>query len=207
MKILLDDFNPKAGREMIFKPTIGNESLHEISNDNRDRVINFATWKKLYVKSSMFPDRSIHKHIWTSPKGNTYNQIDHVLVGRKRHSSILDVRSFRGADCDTDHYSIVAKIRDRLAVSKRAAQKIDMERCNVKKLYEGDVNEQCQATIRNKLAALENLQNSGDFNDNIRENINISAQESLGYCESKHREPWFIEEYSELVYRRKQAKL
>jgi hypothetical protein len=33
MKILLGDFNVKVGREGIFKPTIGNESLHEISND------------------------------------------------------------------------------------------------------------------------------------------------------------------------------
>jgi hypothetical protein len=31
MKILLGDFNARAGREDIFKPTIGNESLHEIS--------------------------------------------------------------------------------------------------------------------------------------------------------------------------------
>jgi hypothetical protein len=30
MKILLEDFNANAGREDIFKPTIGNESLHEI---------------------------------------------------------------------------------------------------------------------------------------------------------------------------------
>jgi hypothetical protein len=34
MKILLGDFNAKVGREVIIKPTIGNESLHEISNDN-----------------------------------------------------------------------------------------------------------------------------------------------------------------------------
>jgi hypothetical protein len=34
MKILLGDFIAKVGREHIFKPTIGNESLHEISNDN-----------------------------------------------------------------------------------------------------------------------------------------------------------------------------
>jgi hypothetical protein len=43
MKILLGDFNAKVGREDIFKPTIGNESLHEISNDNGIRVVNFAT--------------------------------------------------------------------------------------------------------------------------------------------------------------------
>jgi hypothetical protein len=39
------------------------------------------------------------------------------LVVRRKHSNILDVRSFRGADCDTDHYLIVAKIRERLAES------------------------------------------------------------------------------------------
>jgi exonuclease III len=33
-KILLGDFNAKVGREDIFKPTIRNESSHEISNDN-----------------------------------------------------------------------------------------------------------------------------------------------------------------------------
>jgi hypothetical protein len=39
MKIMLGDFNAKVGREDIFKPTIGNESLHEISNDNGIRVV------------------------------------------------------------------------------------------------------------------------------------------------------------------------
>jgi hypothetical protein len=34
MEMLLGDFNAKVGREDIFKPTTGNESLHEISNDN-----------------------------------------------------------------------------------------------------------------------------------------------------------------------------
>jgi hypothetical protein len=31
--ILLGDFKAKIGREDIFKPTLGNESLHKISND------------------------------------------------------------------------------------------------------------------------------------------------------------------------------
>ena len=34
MKNLLGDFNAKVGRENSFKPTIGNESLHQGSNDN-----------------------------------------------------------------------------------------------------------------------------------------------------------------------------
>jgi hypothetical protein len=50
MKILFGDFNDKAGREDIFKPTIGNESLHEISNDNGVRAVNFAHPKILLSK-------------------------------------------------------------------------------------------------------------------------------------------------------------
>jgi hypothetical protein len=78
MKILLGDFNAKVGREDIFKPKIGNESLHEISNDNRVRVVNFATSKNLVVKSTVFPHHSIHKYTWTSPDGKMHNQIDHI---------------------------------------------------------------------------------------------------------------------------------
>jgi hypothetical protein len=42
---LIGDFNAKVGREDILKPTIGNESLHEFSNDNGVGVIDFATFK------------------------------------------------------------------------------------------------------------------------------------------------------------------
>jgi hypothetical protein len=75
------------------------------------------------------------------------------------------------ADCDTDRCLVVAKVRERLAVSKRAAQRVDAERFNVNTLNEEDVKEQYQVTIRNKFAALENLGGSGNINrawDNIR---------------------------------------
>jgi hypothetical protein len=105
-------------REDIFKPIIGNESLHEASNDNRVRVVNFVTSKNLSVKSTTFPHCDIHKHAWTSPGGVTHNQINHVLIDKRRHSNILDVCSFRGANCDTDYYLVVAKLRERISVSK-----------------------------------------------------------------------------------------
>jgi len=54
MKILLRDFNAKQGRQNTFKLTTGNESLHQDSNDNGVRILNFATSINLVVKSTMF---------------------------------------------------------------------------------------------------------------------------------------------------------
>jgi hypothetical protein len=73
MKILLGDFNAKVDRENVFKLTIENKTLHENSNDNGIRAVNFATSKNLVVKSTMLPHRRIHKHSRTSPEGNPNN--------------------------------------------------------------------------------------------------------------------------------------
>ena len=44
-KIILGNFSAKVGRENTFKPRIGNESLHQDSNDNGVRKVNVATSK------------------------------------------------------------------------------------------------------------------------------------------------------------------
>jgi hypothetical protein len=81
MKILLEDLNAKVDREDFLKLTIGNESLHEISNYNGIKVVNFVTSKNLTFKSTMLPHYNIHKYTWTTPDGKSHNQIDHILIG------------------------------------------------------------------------------------------------------------------------------
>jgi hypothetical protein len=78
MKILLD-FNAKVGRENIFKPTIGNDSQHQDSNDNGVRIINFATstdllWnpnRQAGIRSQIY----LNKHFQNS--GESY--VDHYI--------------------------------------------------------------------------------------------------------------------------------
>jgi hypothetical protein len=124
------------------------------------------------------------------------------LINKRRLSNILDVCSFRGADCDTDHYLVVAKLRDRISVSKRARQNFDLERFDLKKLSDVEVKEKYQVEISNRFAALESLDESFDINnawESIRENIRTSSKDNLGYHGLKHNKLWFDDECSKLI--------
>jgi len=104
----------------------------------------------------MFLHENIHRCTWTFSDGKTHNQIGHILIDRRWHSNILDVPSSRGADCDTDHYLVVFKFRERLAISKQAAWKFDGEKFNLRKLNELEVKKQYLIEITNRFAPLEN---------------------------------------------------
>jgi hypothetical protein len=73
MKIILGDLNATLGREDIWKPPIGNDSLYQDSNDNGVRIVYFTRSKVLVVKSMMFLHRNIYNYTWTYPDGKTHN--------------------------------------------------------------------------------------------------------------------------------------
>jgi hypothetical protein len=125
----------------------------------------------------MFPHCNI---TWISPDGKTHNQIDNILIDRRRHSRVIGFRSFRTADCCTDHYLVVEKVRKRLAVSKQHTR-VHMEQLNLKKSNEVQGKAQYRVEISNRFAASENTDHGENVNkpwETIRENIKISAKES-----------------------------
>ncbi|XP_064106949.1 craniofacial development protein 2-like [Macrobrachium nipponense] len=125
MLIILGDMNAKVGKEIAaFKGTMGTHSLHENSNDNGIRLATLATEYNLVVGGTLFPHKEKHKGTWLSPDGNTTNQIDHILVKRKFRSALMDVRAYQGADCDSDHYMVAAKIRIKLTTKRKNGNKI-----------------------------------------------------------------------------------
>ena len=69
---------------------------------------------------------------------------------------------------------MVAKVRERLAVHKQAAQEVVGERFNLRKLNELEVRKRYQIKITNRFAALGNEGNDGDINrawEDIKESI------------------------------------
>jgi hypothetical protein len=99
----------------------------------------------------------------------------------------------------------VSKVKERLAVNKQRSQRFHRERFNLKKLNEVEDKMQFCVEVSNWFAALEDLDAEVEINSAwkmIRENINISAKESLGYFELKKHKPWFDEGCLKLLDRR-----
>jgi hypothetical protein len=72
-----------------------------------------------------------------------------------------------------------------------------VERFNFRKLNELKFRKQYKIKITNWFPALENLSDEEDINrawENTKENIKISAKDSLGLYEWKKHKPWFDEE-------------
>jgi hypothetical protein len=84
------------------------------------------------------------------------------MVDRRRHSNVLELLSYRAADCDSDHYLVVAKVRERLTANKQRSQRFHMERFNLKKLNEVEVKEQYRVEVSNRFAALEDMKTGGN---------------------------------------------
>jgi len=80
----------------------------------------------------------------------------------------------------------------------------------LRKLNELEVREEYQIEIINRFAALENLNDDEDVDrtwENIKDNIQTSAKESLGLHELKKNKPWFDEVCLGFLDQRKQAKM
>mgnify|MGYP003454521883 FL=1 len=60
VKLVMGDANAKVGRETAHQPTIGRYSLHDSTNENGLRLIDFATGRRMAIKSTYFMHKRIH---------------------------------------------------------------------------------------------------------------------------------------------------
>ena len=207
IKILLGDFNAKVGREVYYRPTIGKFSLHETSNDNGTRLIDFAASRNIVLSSTYFEHKNIHKATWVSPDGRTKNQIDHVLIDGRHCSGILDVKSCRGPNIDSDHYLVKVVVRARISIQHN--RQPALEKWDVEKLQNENIKQQYVASLEMKIidGMGSEQQNVNDAWNQIRRNVESAAAETLGKRTGQKRNNWFDEECQEALNDKNAARL
>lgn len=95
MKLIIEDFNGKIGKEIIYQPIIGKHSLRLETSNNETRMIELTAANNLKISSTYFTHKNIHKQTWESPDSQTSNKTDHVLTSTKLVKSITDIKSCR----------------------------------------------------------------------------------------------------------------
>ena len=80
-------------------------------NDNGERLVDFCLNNICTIGGTIFPLKNIHMVTWKSPDRRTTNQIDHGIARDKWRRSLHNLRVYKGADVNSDHYLLKATIR------------------------------------------------------------------------------------------------
>ncbi|XP_058064586.1 uncharacterized protein LOC131214225 [Anopheles bellator] len=194
IKIVIGDFNAQVGQEKEYKPVIGGFSAHQRTNEMGLRLIDFATSKNMAVRSTCFQHSLLHKYTWRSPN-QTETQIDHVLIDCRHFSDITDVRSYRSANVDSDHYLVMVKMRPKLSgvnnVRYQRPPRLDLER-----LKQSDVAEDYAHSLEAALPDEDELEETPLENcwNSIKTAINSVAGNVIGHVRQTQRNEWFDDE-------------
>ncbi|XP_055611541.1 craniofacial development protein 2-like [Uranotaenia lowii] len=194
IKIVIGDFNAQVGQEEEFKPTIGRFSVHQLTNENGLRLIDFTASKRMAVRSTFFQHRLPHKYTWRSPY-QTQSQIGHVLIDSRHFSDIIDVRSCRGANIEYDHYLVMVKMRPKLSVVNNTRNRRP-PRLNIARLKQSEVAADYAQSVEAALPAEGELDEAPleDCWDTIKTAINSAVENVIGYVERTRRNDWFDEQ-------------
>ena len=200
IKIIIGDMNAQIGKEEMYKSVVGSHSLHTTSNDNGQKCINFAASLGMVVRSTSFPRKDIYKATWRSPDNTYENQIDHVLIDQRFFTDITNVRTYRGANIDSDHYLVAVCMRSKLSTVYNMRQSRS-PRLNLQRLKVPEVAQEYAQQLEAVLPTVEEVDAAPfeDCWDNIGTIINSTAQEVLGTVDQNRRNDWFDGECQELL--------
>ena len=149
--ILMGDLNAKIGEDNLgLKNVMGRHGMG-VRNENGEMFIDLCMNYNLVIGGSLFPHKDIHKATWVAPNQRTFNQIDHVAISKKWRRSLLDVRSYRGADVASDHHIVVAQLRLKLAANKPSRQRTTRRKFNIEKLNSAETRKEFEEELKKSL--------------------------------------------------------
>ena len=207
--ITLGDFNAKLGTERMYRDTIGRHSLHDTTNNNGFKLIQYAVANNFKVLSTWYPRKDIYKGTWRIPGTNVTNQIDHILMSKRWATDIESIRTYRGANSDSDHFLVGARLKQKIALVPRNNME-NRKRWNIGKFDEIDVKCRFQQEVQHKLQDKPLSNNIEEEWACIKDTIITSAQHVIGEIQNgknRKNEEWFDQECREIIDVKREARL
>jgi len=104
MLLVMGDFNAKVDRRepSAMSSAVGLYGLGE-TNEAGKQLEDFCLEHELALANTMFKQHPSRLYTWTSPNGNTRNQIDYISIAQRWKTNLMNCRTYSGAlHCDTD---------------------------------------------------------------------------------------------------------
>lgn len=208
--ILMGDANAQVGKEQYLQEVIGSGkgTIHDVTNDNGHRLCQLAEALNMTLLSTKFEHPRQHKATWRHPAGNIENQIDHILATKKIGLKVKDTRSYRGAQAETDHYLVIATIKD-IELTKKYYSRTS------RKKWETDALKNKETLKRYQEKYISNIQGQTDNTKDIEKqwkqlqnNIIKTAQQVLTKKTSKNtNKDWYDEECEDARKQKNMARM
>ena len=97
---IIGDRNAKVGRQEI--PGVTGKFGLGVQNEAGQRLTEFCQENTLAIANILFQQHKRRLYTWTSPDGQSQNQIDHILYNQRWRSSIQSAKTRPGAYCGSD---------------------------------------------------------------------------------------------------------
>lgn len=205
MVIVMGDLNAKVGKDNTGKEAcMGAHGIGQL-NENGERLLDFCEINGLVVCNTIFAHKDIHKYTWVSPDKRTKNQIDYIMINKRWRRSVIDARTYRGADINSDHILLRAKIQLKLKATRKVQGR---RKFAVNKLKQLEVKEAFKLELRNRFSALETMNDENNIDgkwDNIKDCFTSAATDTLGYRKSV-KEEWITSDTWTLISERKKIR-
>ena len=170
------------------------------TNDNGERLKILCNLNDISIGNTFLKHKRIHKLTWLSPDHLTQNEIDYMSMSSRWQSLLQDVHIFRGADCGSEHFLVVAKVKIKFKSLKRAKRQAPD---NLNSLKCVGIRSSYREEISDRISILSDVEDIEQRWANFKSVVQEAAKKSIGFRKVSRREQWISERTWSLIDERK----
>jgi sorting nexin-29 len=214
MLIIAGDLNARIGSDSCESNSrvVGKHALHEHTNDNGSRLVEFCEATDTRPCQFKFPHPK--SRIWTwQPDANRNKkdnknrcQLDHILISGKWLNSVQNTRAFNSVSVGSDHRILCAKIKISLRApidNNHKRPKFDWRKLK----GDDELQEKYAIEVENRFSALHIEEDDLQAKyDHFVSSIEEAAKNTVGLAPKKKPKNWVSAETIEILKSRNKSK-
>lgn len=202
MTIVMGDFNAKIGKGRDGE-CVGPYGLGK-RNKRGDQLSLFAS-ERLVIMNTFFTLPVRRLYTWKSPRDTRENiirnQIDYILIDKRHRQGCISVKTYPGADLESDHVPFIGTFRMRpKRMDKGGSVKVDMG-----KLREPMVRQQMEERINEVLRRMDGGLSVEEQIERLSAEVRDVKGDLLKF-DGEKRKSWMTGEILQLMEKRRVAK-